>query len=57
MEIKIFGAGLERVAVRPITNDIYWITHCLGDLAEDYYHDYFSMLPNAQDYTGHRIVD
>lgn len=57
MDIKLFGEGLERVAIRPITADIYWITHCLGDQAQDYYADYFSLLPNADDYTDHRIVD
>ncbi len=55
--LKVFGAGMERVAVRPITPDIYWITHCLGDLAGQYYRDYFAFLPNAEDYAGHRIVD
>jgi flavorubredoxin len=53
----LFGSGLERVAIRPITPHIYWITHCLGDLAQDYYRDYFAMLPDADRYTGSRIVD
>lgn len=56
-ETKIFGDGLERVAVRPITHDIFWITHCLGDLASQYYAHYFASLPNAADYTDQRIVD
>ena len=57
MSTLVFGEGLERVAVRPITPDIFWITHCLGDKAQDIYKNYFGMLPNAADYSGHRIVD
>ena len=57
MSTTVFGEGLERVAVREITKDIFWITHCLGDLAQEYYQHYFSMLPNAEKYSGHRIVD
>lgn len=53
----IFGSGIERVAVRAITPNIYWITHCLGELAKDYYQEYFALLPNADDYSGNRIVD
>ncbi len=56
-EVALFGEGLERVAVRPITPDIYWITHCVGDLAQEYYADYFSTLPNADEFSGSRIVD
>ena len=57
MTTTVFGTGLERVAVRAITPDIFWITHCLGELAQDYYAQYFALLPNAADYSGHRIVD
>lgn len=57
MTTTVFGEGLERVAVRAITPDIFWITHCLGDAAGAIYANYFSMLPNAADYTGHRVVD
>ncbi len=53
----VFGTGIERVAIRPITDNIYWITHCLGDLAQEYYRDYFAMLPDADRYTGSRVVD
>ena len=56
-EARIFGHGLERVAVRPITDSIFWITHCLGDLAGQYFREYFTTLPNAEDYSGNRIVD
>ncbi|MDX1522544.1 MAG: hypothetical protein R3264_13030 [Anaerolineae bacterium] len=56
-KVKIFGEGLERVAVRPITPDIYWLTHCVGDLAQKYYAEYFSTLPDAEAYSGHRVVD
>ncbi|MEM8859048.1 MAG: MBL fold metallo-hydrolase [Chloroflexota bacterium] len=56
-EPKVFGEGLERVAVRAITPNIFWLTHCLGDLAKDYYKEYFALLPNAEDYAGSRIVD
>lgn len=56
-EARIFGEGLERVAVRAITPNIFWLTHCLGDLAKDYYQEYFAVLPNAEDYAGDRIVD
>ena len=55
--VKIFGEGLERVAVRPITANIYWITHCVGDLAQKYYADYFSAFPNPDAYSGSRVVD
>ncbi len=54
---KLFGEGLERVAVRPITENIWWITHCLGDLAAEFYADYFAVLPNAEEYAGKRVVD
>ena len=37
MSVTIFGEGLERIAVREIVPDIFWITHCLGDLAKNYY--------------------
>lgn len=57
MTTTIFGDGLERVAVRAITPDIFWITHCLGDLAKDYYTQYFALLPNADAYSGQRVVD
>ena len=53
----VFGEGLERVAVRAITENIFWLTHCLGDLASDFYKEYFSILPNADEYAGDRIVD
>ena len=53
----LYGEGLERVAIRPITNNIFWLTHCLGDLAGDYYKDYFSVIPDAGNYAGERIVD
>ncbi len=56
-EAKIFGDGLGRVAVRAITPNIFWLTHCLGVLAQDYYKEYFAVLPNAADYAGDRIVD
>ncbi len=56
-EARIFGDGLERVAVRAITPNIFWLTHCLGDLAADYYKEYFAPLPNAEAYAGNRIVD
>ena len=56
-DTKIFGEGMERVAVRPITDKIYWITHCLGDLAGDIYKEYFASLPNAEEYSSDRIVD
>jgi flavorubredoxin len=57
MTTTVFGEGLERVAVRAITPDIFWITHCLGDLARDYYAQYFALLPDAEAYSGQRIVD
>lgn len=57
MTTTLFGAGIERVAVRAITPDIFWISHCLGALARDYYAQYFALLPNAGDYNGQRIVD
>lgn len=53
----LFGSGLERVAVRPITPHIFWLTHCLGDLAHAYYQEYFSLLPDADRYAGSRVVD
>jgi flavorubredoxin len=56
-DTMVFGEGLERVAVRPITPDIYWITHCLGGLAEDYYAAYFELLPDGAAGNGQRIVD
>lgn len=56
-EAKVFGDGLSRVAVRAITPNIFWLTHCLGDLAKDYYQEYFAVLPNAEEYAGDRIVD
>lgn len=57
METTVFGEGLERVAVRAITPEIYWITHCLGDLAADYYASYFELLPAGAVGAGERIVD
>ena len=57
MEVKVFGEGIERVGVRAITDNIYWVTHCLGDHAREYYLNYFEMLPNADEYTGQRVVD
>ena len=30
-ETKVFGHGIERVAVRPVTPNIYWLTHCVGN--------------------------
>lgn len=56
-EARIFGDGLERVAVRAITSNIFWLTHCLGDLAQAYYKEYFATLPDADNYAGDRIVD
>ncbi len=56
-ETRVFGEGIERVAVRPITDHVFWITHCLGDLAGRYFKAYFSTLPNAGEYAGNRIVD
>ncbi|MCB8945585.1 MAG: hypothetical protein H6658_17690 [Ardenticatenaceae bacterium] len=56
-DVTVFGEGLERVAVRPITANIFWLTHCLGDLARDFYAEYFSLLPNADEYAGSRVVD
>ena len=56
-DTRFFGHGLERVAVRPITDRIFWLTHCLGDLAGQFFKEYFSSLPNAEDYSGNRIVD
>ena len=57
MNVKIFGEGFDRVGVREITSGIYWITHCLGDYAGDYYAEFFSLLPNPVDYVTNRIVD
>jgi flavorubredoxin len=54
---RVFGDGYERVAVRKITDDIYWITHCLGDHAQANYENYFQMLPDADRYSGDRVVD
>lgn len=56
-EPTIYGDGLERVAIRPITDNIFWLTHCLGNLAGDYYQEYFAILPDAENYAGDRIVD
>lgn len=53
----IYGDGTERVAIRPITENIFWLTHCLGDLAADFYKEYFATLPDAENYSGNRIVD
>jgi flavorubredoxin len=55
--VKIFGEGLQRVAVREIAPDIFWITHCLGDRAHEMYQSYFALLPNPEAYTADRIVD
>lgn len=55
--VTIFGAGLQRVAVRAITPDIFWITHCLGDHAHTMYQRYFASLPNPEAYTSDRVVD
>ena len=41
MNATVFGNGIERVAVREITPNIIWITHCLGDQVTDYYADIF----------------
>ena len=57
MNLKIFGDGFDRVGVRKITPKIYWITHCLGDYAQEYYADYFSLLPNPEDFGNNRVVD
>ncbi len=57
MSAVVFGEGLARVAVRQITPQIYWLTHCLGDLAAHYYKDYFSLLPDPAEYASDRIVD
>ncbi|MGB0383798.1 MAG: MBL fold metallo-hydrolase [Ardenticatenaceae bacterium] len=56
-DVIIFGEGIERVGVRPITPNIYWITHCLGDCANEYYADYFAALPEAEQYDYHKNVD
>lgn len=53
----VFGEGLERVAVRAITGNIYWMTHCLGNLAAKFYKEYFALLPDADQYSGRRVVD
>jgi flavorubredoxin len=57
MRCKIFGEGVGRVAVREIVEDIYWVTHCLGDQAKYYYGNYFSSLPEPHDYYDKRVVD
>ena len=57
VDVKIFGEGITRVGVREIIPNVYWITHCLGNHAKDYYADYFASLPNPEDYAGNRIVD
>ncbi len=57
MDVKVFGEGIERVGVRAITSEIYWITHCLGEHAQEFYADYFAMLPDAARYTSERVVD
>ena len=56
-EATVYGDGAQRVAIRPITNQIFWLTHCVGDLAKEYYQAYFSTLPDAGNYAGDRIVD
>lgn len=48
---------MQRVAVRAITPQIFWLTHCLGELAQVVYKDYFALLPNAEQYSSHRVVD
>lgn len=53
----VYGEGTERVAIRPITDNIFWLTHCLGELANDYYKEYFATLPDAENYAGSRVVD
>ena len=53
----IFGEGTERVAARQITDKIWWLTHCLGDLAAEFYKEYFEPLPNSEAYAGERVVD
>lgn len=53
----VFGEGLKRVAARPVTPEIFWLTHCIGDLAQQYYREYFSILPDAEKYSDSRIVD
>ena len=30
VKAKIYGEGVSRVGVRPITDHIYWISHCIG---------------------------
>ena len=57
MSAKIFGDGMYRVAAREITPDIWWLSHCLGDHAKDFYQEYFASLPNAEEYATDRIVD
>jgi flavorubredoxin len=57
MDVKIFGDGINRVGVRAITPNIYWITHCLGDYASTYYGEYFSALPDSEGYDYHQNVD
>ena len=57
MEVQVFGDGISRVAVRAITPDIYWITHCLGDHAKAFYDNYFEALPDHEAYTYHQNVD
>ena len=56
MDVKMFGEGIERVGVRAITDDIYWISHCLGDHAGEYYDNYFDLLP-GDDKNKERVVD
>ena len=56
-EARVFGDGLSRVAVRAITENIFWLTHCLGDLATEFYKEYFALLPDADNYAGDRVVD
>ncbi|MEM7032952.1 MAG: MBL fold metallo-hydrolase [Chloroflexota bacterium] len=57
MTTTVFGDGINRVAVREIIPNIYWITHCLGDQAKNHYADYFATVPNPEAYVGDRIVD
>ncbi len=57
MTAKVFGEGLNRVGVREIVPDVFWLTHCLGDLAKDIYADYFALLPNPEAYVSDRVVD
>lgn len=33
MDVKVYGSGLSRVGVRPISDKIIWICHCIGEHA------------------------